>query len=261
MGLDPKRCTLFVQSEVKEHAELHLLLSMVVPLPWLERVPTYKELMRELRDKDLHTYGFLGYPVLQAADILIYDAEVVPVGEDQEPHIELTREIARRFNAIFGRVLKEPAVPAHPLPPPPRDRRPEDVQKLRERDRHRRGRRSDPLPPADDDDGPGAQAAQGPRRPGEVPGVRPAPHLLRRGHPGLGRRGLPHRRDRLHPVQGRARRSPGARDRPHRGAPRREFEQRPDDVRDVLAAGRRQAAEAAGATMERVRSAVRLPAG
>ena len=108
VGLDPKKCTVFKQSDVPEHAELHLLLSMITPLPWLERVPTYKSKIAELKDKDLGTYGFLGYPVLQAADILIYQADFVPVGEDQLPHIELTREIARRFNFIYKKVFKEP---------------------------------------------------------------------------------------------------------------------------------------------------------
>lgn len=107
-GIDPERSTLFVQSSLPEHAELHLLLSMITPLPWLERVPTYKEQMQELRDKDLNTYGFLGYPLLQAADILIYKADYVPVGEDQLPHIELCREIARRFNHLYKSVFVEP---------------------------------------------------------------------------------------------------------------------------------------------------------
>jgi tryptophanyl-tRNA synthetase len=107
-GLDPNRATLFVQSLVPEHAELHLLLSCVTPLGWLERVPTYKEQRENIRDKDLGTYAFLGYPVLQAADILIYQAHMVPVGEDQVPHIELTREIARRFNKLYGEVFPEP---------------------------------------------------------------------------------------------------------------------------------------------------------
>jgi tryptophanyl-tRNA synthetase len=115
-GLDPERSTLFVQSHVPLHAELHLLLSMVVPLPWLERVPTYKEQIDQLKEKDLFTYGFLGYPVLQAADILIYRADVVPVGEDQKPHVELTREIARRFNNFYGKVLPEPDVKLTPTP-------------------------------------------------------------------------------------------------------------------------------------------------
>jgi tryptophanyl-tRNA synthetase len=102
-GIDPSQSVLFVQSRVPEHAELHLLLSMVTPLGWLERVPTYKDQQERLADRDLATYGFLGYPLLQAADILMYRASHVPVGEDQVPHIELTREVARRFNHLFGR--------------------------------------------------------------------------------------------------------------------------------------------------------------
>jgi tryptophanyl-tRNA synthetase len=101
-GVDPAQATLFVQSMVPEHAELHLLLSMMTPLSWLERVPTYKDQQEKLTHKDLTTYGFLGYPLLQAADILIYRADKVPVGEDQVPHIEFTREIARRFNFLYG---------------------------------------------------------------------------------------------------------------------------------------------------------------
>src|SRR5205085_12163667 len=102
-GLDAERCTLFIQSHVPQHAELHLLFSMITPLGWLERVPTYKEQRENIQDKDLGTYGFLGYPVLQAADILIYQADYVPVGQDQVAHVELTREIARRFNQFYTR--------------------------------------------------------------------------------------------------------------------------------------------------------------
>ena len=108
VGLDPEVATFFTQSQIKEHAELHLLLSMITPLPWLERNPTYKEQLKELTQRDVYTYGFLGYPVLQAADILIYKANGVPVGEDQAPHVELTREIARRFNHLYGTVFPEP---------------------------------------------------------------------------------------------------------------------------------------------------------
>lgn len=107
-GIDPSKATLFIQSHVPEHAELHLLLSMITPLPWLERNPTYKEQLREQASRDLHTYGFLGYPVLQAADILMYDASLVPVGIDQVPHLELTREIARRFNFLYGETFTIP---------------------------------------------------------------------------------------------------------------------------------------------------------
>jgi tryptophanyl-tRNA synthetase len=102
-GVDPSRATMFIQSRVPEHAELHLLLSMMTPLGWLERMPTYKDQQEKLSGKDLSTYGFLGYPLLQAADILIYRANQVPVGEDQVPHIEFTRELARRFNHLYGR--------------------------------------------------------------------------------------------------------------------------------------------------------------
>ena len=110
-GLDPEKSVLFLQSHVPAHAELHLLLSMITPLGWLERVPTYKEQRENIKDKDLGTYGFLGYPVLQAADILIYKADCVPVGEDQVAHVELTREIARRFNGFY-----RPERPVFPEP-------------------------------------------------------------------------------------------------------------------------------------------------
>jgi len=107
-GLDPEKSTLFVQSLVPEHAELYLLLSMVVPVPWLERVPTYKEQQENLKDKDLSAIGFLGYPLLQTADVAMYSARFVPVGEDQVAHLELAREVVRRFNKFFGDVLVEP---------------------------------------------------------------------------------------------------------------------------------------------------------
>jgi len=107
-GLDPEKCTIFLQSRVLEHAELHLLLSMITPLGWLERVPTYKEKQQELRDRDLSTYGFLGYPLLQTADIIVYRASYVPVGIDQVPHLEISREIARRFNNLYKEIFPEP---------------------------------------------------------------------------------------------------------------------------------------------------------
>jgi tryptophanyl-tRNA synthetase len=110
VGLDPARSVLFRQSRVKEHAELHLIYSMITPVPWLERNPTYKEQIKELTGKDLSTYGFLGYPVLQAADITIYKANKVPVGVDQAPHVELTREIVRRFNQLYRPIFPEPEV-------------------------------------------------------------------------------------------------------------------------------------------------------
>jgi tryptophanyl-tRNA synthetase len=118
-GLDPEKSTIFLQSEVKEHAELHLLLSMVTPLPWLERVPTFKDQQDKLQDKDLNTYGFLGYPLLQTADVIIYRANYVPVGEDQASHLELSREIVRRFNNFYGDVFPEPQVLFTPTPKVP----------------------------------------------------------------------------------------------------------------------------------------------
>lgn len=108
VGIDPAKSTLFIQSRIKEHAELFLLLSMITPLPWLERNPTYKEMKAELADRDLSTFGFLGYPVLQAADIIMYKAYGVPVGVDQLPHVELTREIARRFNFLYRDIFPVP---------------------------------------------------------------------------------------------------------------------------------------------------------
>jgi tryptophanyl-tRNA synthetase len=107
-GINPERATVFVQSHIPDHAVLHLLLSMIVPIPWLERNPTYKEKQEEIKERDLSTYGFLGYPVLQAADILLYKPDFVPVGKDQLPHLELTREIARRFNSLYKQVFPEP---------------------------------------------------------------------------------------------------------------------------------------------------------
>jgi tryptophanyl-tRNA synthetase len=108
VGLSPEKSTLFVQSSIKEHAELFLLLSMITPVPWLERNPTYKDQIVQLSNKDLSTFGFLGYPVLQAADIIMYMANAVPVGVDQVPHVEITREITRRFNYLYGNVFPEP---------------------------------------------------------------------------------------------------------------------------------------------------------
>lgn len=108
VGLTPERCTIFIQSSVKAHAELFLILSMITPVPWLERNPTYKDQIVQIQNKDLSTFGFLGYPVLQAADIIMYKAHKVPVGIDQVPHVEITREIARRFNYLYGEVFPEP---------------------------------------------------------------------------------------------------------------------------------------------------------
>ena len=116
-GLDPEKCTLFVQSRIPEHAELHLILSMMVPVPWLERNPTYKEKQVEVKNVDMSSYGFLGYPVLQTSDIVLYDADYVPVGIDQAPHLEISREIVRRFNGIYKKkVFKEPAAKISNIP-------------------------------------------------------------------------------------------------------------------------------------------------
>jgi len=108
VGIDPKESAIFIQSDIKEHLQLYMILSDIIPLPWLERCPTYKEQLREVKGRDLTTYGFLGYPALQAADILVYRAHSVPIGMDQMPHLELTREIARRFNNIYKQILPEP---------------------------------------------------------------------------------------------------------------------------------------------------------
>jgi len=258
VGLDPERSTLFVQSHVPQHAELHLLLSMVVPLPWLERVPTYKEQMTQLREKDLTTYGFLGYPLLQAADILIYRADTVPVGVDQQPHVELTREIARRFNHFYGPVLSEPEVKLTPTPKlPGTDGRKmsksygntigfaEDEASVRQKLKTMvtdpaRIRRTDPGDPAkcpvfDLHEVFSSQetrkwAAEGCRTAGigciECKNAL-ADALLAR----------------IEPIAKR----------------RRELEKRPDDVRDVFREGDRRAREVAEATMADVRAAMHLP--
>jgi tryptophanyl-tRNA synthetase len=115
-GVDPERSTIFIQSLVPEHAELYLLLQMVVPIPWLQRVPTYKEQQEQLSEKDLSTLGFLGYPLLQTADVAMYDGRFVPVGEDQVPHLELSREVVRRFSQFYGDVLVEPQPLLTPVP-------------------------------------------------------------------------------------------------------------------------------------------------
>jgi tryptophanyl-tRNA synthetase len=258
VGLDPNRSTLFIQSHVPLHAELHLLLSMVVPLPWLERVPTYKEQIEQLREKELNTYGFLGYPLLQAADILIYRADFVPVGEDQKPHVELTREIARRFNNFYGNVLSEPDVKLTPTPKlPGTDGRKmsksygntiglaEDEASVRGKLKTMmtdpaRKRRTDPGDPAKcpvfdlhkvfSTEKTRAWASEGCRTAGigciECKAAL-ADHLV--AH--------------LEPIAKR----------------RHEYERRPDDVRDIFVDGAGRASEVAESTMADVREAVKLP--
>ncbi len=256
-GLDPKRSTLFVQSLVPEHAELHLLLSMVTPLSWLERVPSYKEQQQQIQEKDLSTYGFLGYPLLQSADITIYKAAAVPVGEDQAPHIELTREVVRRFNNLYGNVFPEPKTLLTETPRiPGTDGRkmsksygnavylkdPPEV--VREKIRPMvtdpaRKRRTDPgtpeicpvfdlhkaFSPPDSQ----AWAAEGCRTAGigclDCKG-RLIDHLL-------------HRLEEIHERRPR-------------------FASRPDDVWDILKEGSKRARETARATMEEVRSAMKI---
>ncbi|HET7747197.1 MAG TPA: tryptophan--tRNA ligase [Vicinamibacteria bacterium] len=257
VGLDPARSTLFIQSQVPEHAELHLLLSMVTPLSWLERVPTYKEQQQQIQDKDLSTYGFLGYPLLQTADIVIYRADAVPVGEDQAPHVELTREIVRRFNNLYGAVFPEPKtlLTATPRMPGTDGRKmsksygnavyfkdpPETVrQKIRPMVTDpARKRRTDPGNPevcpvfdlhkAFSSAESREWAAHGCRTAGigclDCKG-RLLDHLL-------------HRVEEIH-------------------ARRQEYAKRPDTVWDILATGSRRAREVAAATMEDVRAAVKL---
>ncbi len=188
---------------------------MVVPLPWLERVPTYKEQIEQLREKELNTYGFLGYPLLQSADILIYRADFVPVGEDQKPHVELTREIARRFNNFYGPVLPEPDVRLTPDAQASRDRRPQDVEELREHDQSRGRREVDPPEAQDHGHRPGAKAPDRQRQSGYLSGLRSAQGVLDGGDPSLGGRGLPNGRDRLHRMQDRPRRPPRGAHRAH----------------------------------------------
>jgi tryptophanyl-tRNA synthetase len=256
VGLE--RSTLFVQSHVPAHAELHLLLSMVVPLPWLERVPSYKEQIEQLREKDLNTYGFLGYPLLQAADILIYRADFVPVGEDQKPHVELTREIARRFNHFYGPVLREPDVKLTATPKlPGTDGRKmsksygntinlsEDEKSIRQKLKTMvtdpaRKLRSDPGDPEKcpvfdlhkvfSPKETQAWSAEGCRTAGigciECKNAL-ADHLVAR----------------LAPIRER----------------RLHYEKRPDEVRDIFLEGARRAREVTGETMDEVRSAVKLP--
>jgi tryptophanyl-tRNA synthetase len=247
-GLDPDRAAIFVQSLVPEHAELHLLLSMVVPVPWLERVPSYKDQQAQLQERDLSTYGFLGYPLLQSADIMVYRADAVPVGEDQAPHIELTREVVRRFNHFYGPVFPEPKtlLTATPRTPGTDGRKmsksygnaillkdPEDVvrQKLKTMvtDPARQRRTVFDLHKAFSTKETQEWAAQGCRTAGIGCldcKARLADHVVAR----------------LAVIQER----------------RREYAARPDTVWDVLRDGSRKAREAARATMEAVRSAMKL---
>ena len=258
-GLDPKRSTIFIQSHVPQHAELHLILSMIVPLAWLERVPTYKEQMEQISEKDLHTYGFLGYPLLQTADIIIYKANAVPVGEDQKPHIELAREIVRRFNNYYGAVFPEPEVKLTETPKlPGTDGRKmsksyhntinlaDDEPTIREKLRTMvtdpaRKRRSDPGNPdvCPVYDLHRAFSSQETRA-WAAPGCRTASIGCIECKSKL----ADHLVERLSPIF----------------AKRRDLVARPDDVWDVLEDGGKKAREIAEATMSEVRRAVKLPA-
>jgi tryptophanyl-tRNA synthetase len=259
-GIDPERATIFVQSSIPEHAELHLLLSMITPLGWLERVPTYKETQQQLVDRDLSTYGFLGYPVLQAADILMYRATTVPVGADQVPHVELTREIARRFNHVFGELFPEPQslLAAAPRVPGLDGRKMSksynnavflgddagevNAKLSRMMTDPRRARRRDP---GDPDDCPAyvlhrvfctpqelAYTAEGCRTAGI--GCLECKQIM-----------IARLEAVLAPIRAR----------------RRELAARPDDVRDVIAQGTRRAQQVAAETMGRVRTLVGLGGG
>jgi chromatin segregation and condensation protein Rec8/ScpA/Scc1 (kleisin family) len=238
LGLDPEKCVLFVQSAVKEHAELHLILSMITPLPWLERVPTFKEQQQELADKELNTYGFLGYPLLQTADILIYKAAAVPVGEDQAYHLELAREIARRFNRLYGPVFPEPKMLLTEVP------------KLAGTDGRKMSKsygNAIYLKDRPDGDRHAAEATLRPRGAERLPGLHPAQGLRRSRGTGNPGRGLPDGDRRLSrmqegrhrqahrvpdPVLGEAE-SPGGRARPGPGYPRsRQRQGRADRPKD-----------------------------
>ena len=182
-GLDPERCTMFIQSHVPQHAELHLLFSMITPLGWLERVPTYKEQRENIAEKDLATYGFLGYPVLQAADILIYKGDFVPVGEDQVPHVELTREIARRFNMFYTRkgmyVFPEPQPLLTPAAKAAGDRRSKNVEVVRQHHPADRSRTGGAAEAENHGDRPGPRAPHRSRQSRRLSGGRPAQDLQR----------------------------------------------------------------------------------
>ncbi len=258
-GLDPEKCVMFIQSHVPEHAELHLLLSMITPLGWLERVPTYKEQKENIKEKDLGTYGFLGYPVLQAADILIYKADVVPVGEDQVAHVELTREIARRFNGFYrGKreyVFPEPAIAAHAHSQTPRYRRTQDVEIIRQRDHaHRSGTgRTTEIENHGDRSGPYTAQRPGQSRP--LPGRRPAQNIqLGRNH-GQGQRRLPVRGNWLHRVQRLGCRRLVEILNPMQER-RQKYADNPRLAWDILEAGSARARDVAGATMNEVRDAM-----
>jgi len=257
VGLDPQRSVIARQSQIKQHAELHLLLSMITPLPWLERNPTYKEQIRELEGKDLSTYGFLGYPVLQAADIVMYKGNKVPVGVDQAPHVELTREIVRRFNQFYGPIFPEPEVLLTQIPKVPgldgrkmsksygnavflSDSPKEVEQKLsRMMTDPARARRQDPGEP---EKCPAFQLHKIYCTPEEIDYVSKGCRTAGIGCLECKKVMIKHVIRELAPIEEK----------------RQAYEKRPADVEDVLAAGNRVAQEKASETMEEVRVAVGL---
>jgi tryptophanyl-tRNA synthetase len=256
-GLDPRRSVIFRQSNIKEHAELHLLFSMITPVPWLERNPTYKEQIKELTGKDLSTYGFLGYPVLQAADITMYKANKVPVGVDQAPHVELTREIVRRFNQTYRPIFPEPeALLSESQKMPGLDGRkmsksygnavflsdtPKEVdQKLsRMMTDPARVKRADPGEP---EKCPAFQLHKVYSTPGEIEEVSKGCRTAGIGCLDCKKVMIKHVLEELAPISEK----------------RAAFENKPEDVEEILLQGNRRAQEAAAETMNEVRGAIGL---
>ena len=257
-GVDPERSTLFIQSLVPEHAELYLLLQMVVPIPWLERVPTYKELREQLAEKDLSTVGFLGYPLLQTADVALYDGRFVPVGEDQVAHLELSREAVRRFNQFYGDVLVEPQPLLTAVP------------RLPGLDNRKMSKSyGNTIDLTDDDAAVTKKVRQmytDPKRvradiPGTVEGnpVFMYHDVFNRDAAEIDDLKTRYRAGAVGDVEVKTKlaRAMNATLAPMRER-RREVMARPDQVRDILIEGSRKARGIAGATMERVREAVKL---
>ena len=238
-GLDPARSTLFIQSLVPQHAELHLLLSMIMPVPWLERVPTYKEQQQNLKGKDLSTYGFLGYPLLQTADIIdLQGGRGAGGGGPGARTSSSTREIVRRFNNLYGDGLPGAADAAHRGQAHPGHRRAQDVEVVRQRDlpegRTRGGAGRSCRPMVTD---PARKRRTDPGDPDDLPGVRPAPGLLAGRDAGVGGRGLPHRRASAASTARRSSPSTCWSAWPGVHARRPELAKRPDTVWDVLRRG------------------------
>lgn len=254
-GVDPERCVLFRQSDIHEHAELALVLGMLTPVGWLERNPTFKEQKQQMKGRDLSTFGFLGYPVLQAADILLYKGARVPVGEDQVPHVELTRDIARRFNNFYGEILPEPEALLSPAPRVPGtdgrkmsksygnaialDEEPESIEKRlgRMTTDPRRARRTDP---GDPKDCPAFRLHQIYCTPEEIETVTEGCKTAGMGCLDCKKIMIKHVVAELEPIRER----------------RAELAAKPGEVRDIIAAGTERARAIARETMREVREAV-----